>query len=33
LRAGRKTLIVREEDHEDYRWSGLGKERLKQLSN
>ena len=33
LRGGRKTFVVREESHADYGWSGLGKERLKQLSD
>ncbi|HEX5109832.1 MAG TPA: hypothetical protein VFV95_15375 [Vicinamibacterales bacterium] len=33
MRRGRKTMLVQETDHEDYRWSGLGKERLKQLSD
>ena len=33
MRRGRKTFLVQETGHEDYRWSGLGKERLKQLSD
>jgi hypothetical protein len=33
MRGGRKTLLVQETGHEDYRWSGLGKDRLKQLSD
>jgi hypothetical protein len=33
MRGGRKTMLVQETVHEDYRWSGLGKERLKQLSD
>ena len=32
LRGGLKTLLVEETRDEAYRWSGLGKERLKQLS-
>ena len=32
LRGGLKTLLVQETRDEAYRWSGLGKERLKQLS-
>jgi hypothetical protein len=33
LRGGRKTFLVQETGHEEYRWSSLGKERLKQLSD
>ena len=33
MKGGRKVLLVQETEHEDYRWSGLGKDRLKQLSN
>jgi hypothetical protein len=33
LRRGRKMFLVQETEHEEYRWSGLGKERLKQLSD
>ena len=33
LRGGRKTFLVQETGHEDYRWSSLGKDRLKQLSD
>lgn len=33
LRHGRKTFLVQETEHEEYRWSGLAKERLKRLSD
>jgi hypothetical protein len=33
MRGGRKTMLVQETGHEDYKWSGLGKERLKRLSD
>jgi hypothetical protein len=33
MRAGRKTMLVQETRHENYKWSGLGKDRLKQLSD